>query len=124
MKSRMNRQCIVLVGALALAPCARAGQEFGTASYPPLPPSTEVAVFAADARIDEPFEVIGQIYYDDRGPFQILSVNGAMEPLKQKARAIGANGLILERSEPVESGIISRGIYVEALAVRLSGRNP
>jgi hypothetical protein len=75
------------------------------------------------ARIDEPFEVIGQIYYDDPGSFQILSVDSAMEPLKQKARAIGANGLIMERSEPVESGIISRGIYVEALAVRLIGRN-
>jgi hypothetical protein len=69
MKSRMNRQCIVLVGALALAACASTGQEFGAASYPPLPPSTEVAVFSADARIDEPFEVIGQFYYDDPGSF-------------------------------------------------------
>ena len=122
MKSRMDWQCIVLVGVLALAACASTGQEYG-AAFSPLPPSTEVAVFAANARIDEPFEVIGQIYYDDRGSFQILSVDSAMEPLKQKARAIGANGLIMERSEPVESGIVSRGIYVEALAVRLTGRS-
>jgi hypothetical protein len=68
----------------------------------------DVTVFAADAQIDEPFEGIGQIYYDDAGPFQILGVDSAMKLLKQRARAIGADGLILGRSEPVELGIVSR----------------
>ena len=70
-------------------------------------PSTDVAVLAADAQIAEPFEGIGQIYYDDAGPFQILGIDSAMNLLKQKAGAIGADGLILGRSEPVELGIVS-----------------
>ena len=81
---------------------------FGTVTYPPLEPSTDVTVFAADVQIDEPFAGIGQIYYDDAGPIQILDGDSAMKLLKQKARAIGADGLILGRSEPVELDIVSR----------------
>jgi uncharacterized protein YbjQ (UPF0145 family) len=57
-------------------------------------------------------------------PLQILGPDDALEPLKAEARAIGANGLILNFAEPVQSGIVSRGIYAEALAIRLTSKTP
>ncbi|HEY2457926.1 MAG TPA: hypothetical protein VGI13_11550 [Candidatus Acidoferrum sp.] len=42
----------------------------------------------------------------------------AIEPLKTKAREIGANGIIIDKSQPIKSGIISTGIYAEARAIR------
>jgi hypothetical protein len=43
--------------------------------------------------------------------------------LKTKARKIGANGIILDKSQPIKSGIISTGIWVEARAIRLKNGN-
>jgi hypothetical protein len=83
-----------------------------------------VWVFKADSEINEPFAVVGEIYYDNPNPFQVLRPSDALAQLEQEARAIGANGLILGLAEPVESGMISRGIYAEALAIRLTGKSP
>jgi hypothetical protein len=43
----------------------------------------------------------------------------SLEPLKTKAREIGASGIIIDKSQPIKSGIISTGIYAEARAIRL-----
>jgi hypothetical protein len=37
----------------------------------------------------------------------------------EKARAVGGNAIIIDKSHPIKSGIISTGIYVEARAIRL-----
>jgi uncharacterized protein YbjQ (UPF0145 family) len=63
--------------------------------------------------------VVGIISYDKPGKYRILSSGNAIEPLKEKARSVGANGIIIDKSNPIKSGIISTGIYVEARAIRL-----
>ncbi len=111
--------CLGLISA-----CTGAGPTFEAAVYPPLPSTAGVFVFKEESEINQPFEVVGGIYYDNPKPLQILGPDDALEPLKAEARAIGANGLILNFAEPVQSGIVSRGIYAEALAIRLTSKTP
>jgi hypothetical protein len=49
----------------------------------------------------------------------MVATRCAIEPLKTKAREIRANGIIIEKSQPVKSGFIFTGIYAEAQAIRL-----
>ena len=85
-------------------------QKIGAATYAPLPSSEEVLVFTAENQIKQPFEVVGIISYDNPGKFQILSLGNAIEPLKIKARQVGGNAIVIDKSQPVKSGIISTGI--------------
>jgi hypothetical protein len=84
----------------------------------------EVAVFTAADQIKEAYEVIGPISYTDPGKYEMEAVSNAVEPLKAKARAIGGNGIIVDDTEPVKSGIVTIGIAVKARAIRLTGKNP
>ncbi|MBI3770336.1 MAG: hypothetical protein HY271_17835 [Deltaproteobacteria bacterium] len=76
-------------------------------------------VFTADKDVDQPFHVVALVTYNDPGKYQILSIEDAIPALKDKARAAGANGLIIDQSFPVKSGLISTGIHVTARAIRL-----
>ena len=105
---------------LILAACASSSvQKIGTSAYAPLPESAEIIVFTETNQIKKPYEVIGIISYDNPGKYRILTLGDAIESLKEKAREIGANAIIVDKSQPVKSGIISTGIYVEARAIRL-----
>jgi hypothetical protein len=110
------------IAGVCLASCTSSSvQRVGTASYAPISPTADVTVFTADNQIKQPFEVIGVISYDNPGKYQILNLGDAIEPLKAKAREVGANGIIIDKSQLVKSGIISTGIYVEARAIRIAG---
>jgi hypothetical protein len=67
--------------------------------------------------VGKPFKVIGIITHNDPGKYQILTLDNAVPALKEKARSIGANGLIIDESRAVKSGIISTGISVKARAI-------
>jgi hypothetical protein len=56
------------------------------------------------------------------GSWQVpdIDLSNSYEPLKTKAREVGANGVIIDNSSQVISGIISRGISVDARAIRLA----
>jgi hypothetical protein len=87
-----------------------------------LPESSEVVVCTSENQIKEPYEVVGIISYDNPGKFRVMSLGGAIEPLKEKAREVGANVIIIDESQPIKSGIISTCIYAEARAIRLKTR--
>src|SRR5579864_8880835 len=117
----MIRTGTLVLIAICLASCATSSvQRVGTATYAPASPVADVAVFTADNQVTKPFEVVGVISYDNPGKYQILNLGDAIEPLKAKAREVGANGMIIDKSQPVKSGIISTGIYVEARAIRIA----
>ena len=86
-------------------------------------PNAEVFVFTDASQVKELYEVVGIISYDNPGKYQVLSLGDVIEPLKTKAREIGANGIIIDKSQPIKSGFISTGIYAEARAIRLKNRN-
>jgi len=56
-------------------------QKIGTASYDPLPSSSDVVVFTSESQIKEPYEVVGIISYDNPGKYHVLSLGDAIEPL-------------------------------------------
>ena len=115
---------LLVLASLFLAACASSSVErIGTTSYSPQPPNAEVFVFTDASQVKELYEVVGIISYDNPGKYQVLSLGDVIEPLKTKAREIGANGIIIDKSQPIKSGFISTGIYAEARAIRLKNRN-
>ena len=105
---------------ILLYSCANGSiNRIGQNSYPRLNNNENVLLFTADNQIKDKYEVIGIISYNDPGKYQILTLADAIGPLKKMARWIGANAIIIDKSQPVKSGIISTGIYVEARAIRL-----
>jgi hypothetical protein len=112
---------LIVVALVGVSSCASTSvTKIGTATYAPLAEGAEVAVFTTESQIKQPFEVVGIISYDNPGKYQVLDLGDAMEPLKEKARAVGGNAIIIDKSHPIKSGIISTGIYVEARAIRLN----
>jgi hypothetical protein len=81
---------------LFLAACSSV-EKVGTSAYQPLASNEEVTVFTADNQIKQPFEVVGIISYNNPGKFQVLTLGHAREPLKAKARQVGAKRQILSR---------------------------
>jgi hypothetical protein len=122
----MRRGTLLVSMGLLLGACAshEPVRTVDSSTYPALPPAVDVAVFTDAEQIKEPYEVIGPISYTDPGKYEMVAVSNAVEPLKAKARAIGGNGIIIDKTEPVKSGIVTTGIAVEARAIRLTGKNP
>ena len=116
-----NRVIVAIAFYIGLAGCVSSSvQRIGTTGFSPLPPNSDVLLFSSESQIRQPYEVIGIISHTDPGKYQILSLGDAIEPLKSWAREIGANGIIIDKTQQVKSGVISTGIYVEARAIRLA----
>ena len=82
--------------------------------------SQKILLYTNDNQIKKEYEVLGIISYNNPGKWQVLTLSDAIEPLKNKARQLNANAIIIDRSDPIKSGIISTGIYVEARAIYVS----
>jgi hypothetical protein len=122
----MRHGASLIAAGLLLAACSshEPVRSVGPSTYPPLPPTVEVAVFTTADQIKQPYEVIGPVSYTDPGKYEMTALSNAIEPLKAKARAIGGNGVIIDKSDPVKSGIVTTGIAVDARAIRLTDKNP
>lgn len=82
-------------------------------------PTSEISVFSQESEVKTPFKILGIINYNNPGKFQILTLEDAMPNLKDQARSIGANAIIIDKSAPVKSGYISTGITVTARAIKV-----
>jgi len=72
----------IILASFILSACASSSvQKIGTASYDPLPSSSDVVVFTSESQIKEPYEVVGIISYDNPGKYHVLSLGDAIEPL-------------------------------------------
>jgi hypothetical protein len=69
-------------------------------AYAPLAPGAEVAVYTAETQIKQSFEVVGIISYDNPGKYRIMDLGDAMDRLKEEARSVGGNGIIIDKSHP------------------------
>ncbi len=96
----------------------------GTRRYESLPWTEDVAVFTNTDEVQEPFQTIGLISHNDPEKYQSLTIGDATPARKGKARSIGANGVIIDQSTPVTSGIISTGISVTARAIYIQRPSP
>ncbi|MBN2495524.1 MAG: hypothetical protein JXR96_13090 [Deltaproteobacteria bacterium] len=120
---RTSISYVLSIAAIWIAGCATTSlTPVGTRAYRPLLAGDEVTVFSADTDVREPFEVVGIIDYANPGKYQVLTLGDALPELLDRARVAGANGIIIDRTELIRSGIISTGIAVRARAIRLTGR--
>jgi hypothetical protein len=111
---------IIPILAGLLTACVSAGvTPIGSNTLTPLPPDSEVLVFSAENQVTGPYKVVGLISYSNPGKYQILSLADAMPDLKVQARKAGANGIIIDESHVIKSGIVSTGIGVTARAIVL-----
>ena len=122
---RLIAGALLFASPLVVGGCASSSvQRIGTSAYAPTPQNSEVLVYTDETQIKVPYEVIGIISYTNPGKYQVLTLGDAIEPLKEKAREIGGNGIIIGQSLPIKSGIISTGITVDARAIRLNKGGP
>ena len=115
----LNRKiyCAVIAVAL-LSACVSAGViPIGSNTLSPLPPSSPVYVYSSEKEVTTPFKVIGIISYSNPGKYQILSLADVIPDLKDQARKAGANGIIIDETHVIKSGIISTGIGVTGRAI-------
>lgn len=119
MKRAFRNISFVLSTLFLITACANnvTVKKVGSSSYPPLTPYDSVLVFSADSQIKGPFEVLAVIEFSNFGKYRRLELVDALEPIKEAARGIGANGVIIDKTDTIYSGIASRGISVEARAI-------
>lgn len=77
-----------------------------------------IAFFSSEAEVRKPFTVVGTIYYMDPGEYKRLKLEDILPILATKAKALGANGMIVDIQEPVLSGLYERGIEVNGRAIK------
>jgi hypothetical protein len=115
--TRLIFLAVVLVG---VSSCWSASvTKIGTATYAPLGEGKDVTIFTSESDVKQPFVVVGLISYDGPGNNDKLDFGAATEPLKVKARALGGNGIIIDKFRPIKSGIASTRISVKARAIHL-----
>lgn len=109
---------LTLLCAVAVAGCASGGiTPIGGASLTPLPANAPVVIYSSEKDIQRPFKVVGLVSYTNPGKYRILSLSDVIPDLQVEARKAGANGLIIDATHPIKSGIISTGIGVTGRAV-------
>jgi hypothetical protein len=93
--------------------------KIGTGTYAPLADGKEVTIFTSESDVKQPFAVVGIISYEGPGNNDKFDFGAATEPLKDKARALGGNGIIVDTFYPIKSAIPSPRISVRARAIHL-----
>ncbi len=110
---------------LASVPCTPTNNllfRYTPCSAPPPAEQVGVApiqVFANDAQIPGPYQVMANIHLVDPGKYQDLSSNDAIAAGKEEARKVGANAIVIDKYDTIHSGIFSRGYELYARALRL-----
>jgi hypothetical protein len=115
-----GKPVVALILVALLSACVSAGvTPIGSNTLSPLPPGSAVQVFSAEKQITTPYKVIGLVSYSNPGKYQILSLADVIPDLKDQARTAGANGLIIDETHVIKSGIISTGIGITGRAILL-----
>jgi len=115
----INKVLLGIVVSLALSGCVSTSViPTSTTQHQPLAATQDVSVYMSDRDVKVPFTVVGAIHHYDIGKYQRLDLNDVLPILKDKARSLGANGVIIDKQEAVVSGIFSRGIDVSARAIK------
>jgi len=115
------RHLIVAVAILVSQGCTSAGViPVGGEKLTPAPSGSPVSLYSSDSQVGKPFKVIGVISYTNPGKYQVLSLNDVIPEIRDLAREAGANGVIIDESHVVKSGIISTGIGVKGRAILIS----
>ncbi len=109
-----------LLFGLLLAACADPTiRPIGNAEHEPLPPEAEVRVFPTESDVQQPFSVVALIRTTRKEKGRTPVLEDVIPELQEKARSVGADGIIIDSTGPVRGGILTTGITVAARAIRL-----
>ena len=109
---------IVYAGMFLLAGCVSTKvTQVGTETFSPLPKTTHVFVFANEIGMDTVYIPLGLIHNTARAYLTPYVLNDVIDTLKDKARELGANALIVEQGTDTDSFYLT--LDVRARAVRL-----
>lgn len=86
-------------------------------SRPALPQSSLVSVYRQKSEIQGPFKTVARIIYSQHDRYHTFSLKDAIPILQEKARAVGANAIAIEKLSIVPSNKIDAGIEIEAEAI-------
>lgn len=117
---KISRILLLIISLITISCASSSVTRVGSETFAPLPETTHISVFSKETEIKKPFKTIGIVSYTNPGKYQILTLEDAIPELKNKARASGANAIIIDETAPVKSGIISTGISVKARAILVS----
>lgn len=107
-----------LAALLLLSGCASNSiTPVGSYTPHPLPASSTVYVYPSERDVPKSFTVVGLVSYTNPGKYQVLSLGDVIPALQKQARKIGANGLIIDETHAIKSGIISTGMGVTGRAI-------
>lgn len=93
-------------------------EKFETTTLMPREKDALVVVFLDGSTVPKSYVALGSISYFDLGKYQRIQFEDVLPVLKDKALALGANGIIIDDKTTIYSGIISRGISVKATAIK------
>lgn len=117
MPRNLRISCTVIALSL-LSACVSSGiTPIGSTTFKPLPPGSPVYVYSSEKDIATPFKMVGIISYTNPGKYQVISLADVIPELKDRAREAGANGIIIDETRVIKSGIISTGIGVSGRAI-------
>ena len=117
---RLTRFILLTVVLVGVSACwSTSVTKVGTGTYAPLAEGKDVTIYTAESDVKQPFAVVGIISYDGPGKNDKLDFGAATEPLREKARALGGNGIIIDKFGPLKSLIPSTQIFVRARAIHL-----
>ena len=107
-----------VIAAALLSACVSSGiTPIGSNTFTPLPLDSPVYVYLSEKEVPTPFKTIGIISYSNPGKYQVLSLVNVIPELKVQAREAGANGIIIDETHVIRSGVISTGIGVTGRAI-------
>jgi len=117
---RITHSILLAVVLVGVSSCwSTSVTKIGTATYAPLAEGADVTIFTAESDVKQPFVVVGTISYQGPGKNDKLDFGAATEPLREQARTLGGNGIIIDKFGPIASGITSSRIIVRARAIHL-----
>ena len=73
-----------------------------------------------ESDIKSKYIVLGEITHSDPGKYQNIQINDVMPVLIEKAKTVGANGILIGEQKTIISGIFSRGLSVTARLIKTS----
>jgi hypothetical protein len=116
----ITQSILLAMAVAAVSSCASTSvTKVKTETYAPLREGAEVTVFPSQSEVKQPFALVGAISYDGPGNNLKIDLGAATEPLKEKAREIGGNGVIIDKITPIKLALFSNGIHVDARAIHL-----
>ena len=113
----LKQSALLLLGILCLNGCGGSAVRTSDVPLPGTTLGSHVNIYMNSDQVGKSYKVIGVVDYYNIGKFQKLLIVSVYEGLREKARELVANGVIIDEYHTIYSGIISRGVSATGRAI-------